>query len=328
MTAHAALKVPREGGRGIRAISRPKGCEEARCGQSYTAWKETGGRPTWHKILVTQTQHKPLKTAPHCRHIALRGEEQQDEDDTSSISDDRYNDTASRRPSFRYASAASAASTIVQGVHAHACGTSSLICSTIRMATSSQVPTAAATTAPGRTLLTLMHPRTKIGEIDTFPEAFENIVRIVHDVRQWDVGRDEQIKGDFCSSRLSFYTRIGALFRRVVIGAVVGASASNRKPRAPSRRVGVRNDTPDTPGAGRSGSAPQEPALLKVWWEVPRAKARQEKKNEGPYLNLVANQIVLDFDRVRTRKTQVIMFLLNGRESELGLERQRRFDSA
>jgi hypothetical protein len=25
---------------------------------------------------------------------------------------------------------------------------------------------------------------------------------------------------DFCSSRLSFYTRIGALFRRVVIGAV------------------------------------------------------------------------------------------------------------
>ncbi|KAJ7896670.1 hypothetical protein B0H14DRAFT_2558038 [Mycena olivaceomarginata] len=64
------------------------------------------------------------------------------------------------------------------------------------------------------------------GEIDTFPEAFENIVRIAHDARQWvtcaeggsavktidgcrwrgltldgapllmaDVGRDEQIKG-------------------------------------------------------------------------------------------------------------------------------------
>ncbi|KAJ7811058.1 hypothetical protein B0H14DRAFT_2606761 [Mycena olivaceomarginata] len=114
----------------------------------------------------------------------------------------RYNDTASRRPSFRYASAASAASTIVRGVHAHACGTSSLICSTIRMALLRKCP------LRRRQLPQNKDEKDNEGEIDTFPEAFENIVCIAHDVRQWvlifdgtpllmaDIGRDEQIKGE------------------------------------------------------------------------------------------------------------------------------------
>ncbi|KAJ7743897.1 hypothetical protein B0H14DRAFT_3167541 [Mycena olivaceomarginata] len=69
-----------------------KECEGAPCGQSYTAGKEIGGRPTWHEPnLITQSQLKTAPSSPpHCF--------------------TRYNDTAFRR-------AGSGASTIIWGMH-------------------------------------------------------------------------------------------------------------------------------------------------------------------------------------------------------------------
>ncbi|KAJ7304673.1 hypothetical protein DFH08DRAFT_825428 [Mycena albidolilacea] len=112
---------------------------------------QTKNITTWHKNPVTQTQRKPLKmvlSLPPHRHVALRGEEQQDKDKTFSFSDDGYNDTPSRHPLLPplFKICPPCPMLAVQEVqprrlfgvrNAHACGMNLLIGSTIRMATSS-----------------------------------------------------------------------------------------------------------------------------------------------------------------------------------------------
>ncbi|KAJ7336105.1 hypothetical protein DFH08DRAFT_813352 [Mycena albidolilacea] len=117
------------------------------------------------------------------RRVALRGEEQQDEDDTSSFSDNGYNNTPLCCLLFRYSSAESAASTVVQGVQC--------ACMWDEFVNWFDHPDGhffVHMSAPGLMLKCRM-PSAHVnkdeedseGEMDTVSEAFKNIVHIMHD---------------------------------------------------------------------------------------------------------------------------------------------------